>query len=160
MRYLMPLFIATLTFSLPLSEALAYPDYQSVPKSESGHQYMRLHHRSIIYFAPSKDTQVDTFLLGTFTNDCALKERDVVSMVVTKEGFSYPDWVGSIFDYATLSSFFNIKDGSHAAILIGKDGEEKRRWTDKIDWIQLQKHIDEMPLRQQESRLTKTRCSI
>jgi hypothetical protein len=103
---------------------------------------------------------VDTFLLGTFTNDCALKERDVVSIVVTKEGFSYPEWVASIFDYATLSAFFNIKEGSHAAILIGKDGEEKRRWSDKIDWTQLQEHIDEMPLRQQESLITKTRCSI
>lgn len=160
MRYSISLLIFTLLCSLPIGGVFAYPNYQSAPKSESGHQYMRLHHRSVIYFAPSRDTHVDTFLLGTFTNDCALKERDVVSIVVTKEGFSYPEWVASIFDYATLSAFFNIKEGSHAAILIGKDGEEKRRWSDKIDWTQLQEHIDEMPLRQQESLITKTRCSI
>lgn len=126
----------------------------------SGGHYQGLSHRSVMYFAPSKDVLVDEFLLGTLINECALDERDVVTMVITKDGFSSPSWVKETFDYHKLVKMYDIDDGDHTAVLIGKDGSEKLRWGPTTNWIQVKNTIDAMPMRRAEMARAASRCSI
>lgn len=125
-----------------------------------GDYSLSLSHRSLMFFAPSKDVHVDEFLLGTLINECALDERDVVTMVITKDGYSSPSWVKDTFNYNQLLDMYNIREGDHAAILIGKDGTEKLRWGATTNWHQVKQAIDEMPMRQAEMTRAASRCSI
>ena len=45
-------------------------------------------HRSVIYFAPSNDEHVKQFLLESIINDCNLEERDIVTLVITEDGYT------------------------------------------------------------------------
>ncbi|GAL29866.1 DUF4174 domain-containing protein [Vibrio maritimus] len=154
--------------SLVSATACGYPEYakeghQSDPHGSQyheGHLYHGLSHRSVMYFAPTKDVLVDEFLLGTLINECALEERDVVTMVMTKDGFSSPGWVKDTFDYSKLVKMYDIKEGDHKAILIGKDGTEKLRWGPTTNWIEIKDTIDAMPMRQAEMKRAASRCSI
>ncbi|CCN68628.1 DUF4174 domain-containing protein [Vibrio nigripulchritudo] len=117
-------------------------------------------HRSILYFAPSEDKYVRQFLYETLTNECALKERDVVTLVMTHDGFTEPSWLKLEFDVAKLAKIYRIDEKEHTAILIGKDGEEKYRWGKETDWSFINELIDSMPMRQREMRLQGSPCSI
>lgn len=147
----------TLAVSMLTSTAWAYPEYGSSYHEDSYHGFS---HRSVIYFAPSKDELVNRFLLGTLTNECELDERDVVTLVITSDGYSSPTWVKDTFDYSTLIKMYDVKEGEHAAVLIGKDGREKLRWEGETDWIKVKQTIDSMPLRQAEMKRAVSRCSI
>ncbi|MGF1773195.1 DUF4174 domain-containing protein [Vibrio maritimus] len=138
----------------------SYHNDQQDAEYHSGGYYQGLSHRSVMYFAPSKDVLVDEFLLGTLINECALDERDVVTMVITKDGFSSPSWVKDTFDYSKLVKMYDIREGDHTAVLIGKDGTEKLRWGPTTNWIQIKKTIDEMPMRRAEMARAASRCSI
>ncbi len=137
--------------------ACGYPEYGS-RHSEEVHYDMS--HRSVMYFAPSNDDKVKEFLLGTLTNECSLDEIDVVTLVITEDGFSSPAWVKETFDYSTLIKMYGINKGEHAAVLIGKDGSEKLRWGAKTDWALVKETIDAMPMRQAEMKRAASRCSI
>lgn len=140
-----------------------HSDYHSGQSGSAHHGsgfYQGLSHRSVMYFAPSKDVLVDEFLLGTLINECALDERDVVTMVITKDGFSSPSWVKEAFDYNMLVKMYDISEADHTAVLIGKDGTEKLRWGPTTNWIQVKKTIDAMPMRRAEMARAASRCSI
>lgn len=44
-------------------------------------------HRSVLYFAPENDEYVKQFLLETLMNECELEDRDVVTLVITEQGY-------------------------------------------------------------------------
>ncbi|KAA8679526.1 DUF4174 domain-containing protein [Vibrio gigantis] len=140
-----------LTMSLSINSALAYPAYShSKP----------LPHRSVIYFAPKEDSVVKEFLNEVLINNCQLDERDVVIMVIAESGYTVPSWLEEEFNLEAVTSIYEIPKGSHTAVLIGKDGKEKHRWSGKTDWQKITNIIDEMPMRQQEMQRQSSRCSI
>lgn len=140
-----------LIMSLTINSVLAYPAYShSKP----------LPHRSVIYFAPKEDSVVKEFLNEVLLNNCQLDERDVVIMVIAESGYTVPTWLEEEFNLEAVTSIYEIPKGSHTAVLIGKDGKEKHRWSGKTDWKQITNIIDEMPMRQQEMQRQGSRCSI
>ncbi|MEJ2763649.1 DUF4174 domain-containing protein [Photobacterium sp. MCCC 1A19761] len=118
------------------------------------------HHRSILYFAPQYDQHVQAFQREVLMNDCLLQERDVVTIVITHDGFNQPANLFSPEDIQMLTQKYNIAPDAHTAILIGKDGKEKHRWSEVTNWRYLTELIDSMPLRQQEMAMKTSRCAI
>jgi hypothetical protein len=116
-------------------------------------------HRSVIYFAPSYDKHVEQFLLETLINECELHDRDLITLVITEDGFTTPSWIEAYFDTKSLFTIFQVEQGSHTALLIGKDGDVKMRWGKKTDWKKVKQTIDLMPLRRQEKTSPYSPCS-
>ncbi|MCQ1060852.1 DUF4174 domain-containing protein [Photobacterium sp. DNB23_23_1] len=122
---------------------------------------MHWNHRSILYFAPEKDQHVNTFIKESLMHDCMLQERDIVVVVMTKDGFNKPTDVFSPEDVVRLEKLYNISRDSHTAILIGKDGLEKHRWNEQTNWQHISQLVDNMPMRKKEVAYTSnSRCSI
>ncbi|WP_194439210.1 DUF4174 domain-containing protein [Vibrio fluminensis] len=117
-------------------------------------------HRSVIFFAPSQDKHVEQFELETLLNDCALTTRDVVTLIITNDGYTQPTWVEEQFDLGMLYNLYHVKPDEHVAILIGKDGNEKMRWGKSTDWHKVKQTIDDMPMRQREMKDRQDPCSI
>ncbi|WP_146441388.1 DUF4174 domain-containing protein [Vibrio kanaloae] len=140
-----------LIMTLAISSALAYP--------ASSHTNS-LPHRSVIYFAPKEDSVVKEFLNEVLINNCQLDERDVVIMVIAESGYTVPTWLEKEFNLDAVTRIYKIPKGSHTAVLIGKDGKEKYRWSGKTDWQKITNIIDEMPMRQREMQRQSSRCSI
>ncbi|NOH79946.1 DUF4174 domain-containing protein [Vibrio sp. RE86] len=116
-------------------------------------------HRSVIYFAPTNDDHVKQFLLETLINECELQDRDLITMVVTEDGFTNPTWVKFEFNLKALFEVYQVKPGKHTTVLIGKDGHEKLRWGKQTDWNQVKQTIDSMPVRQYEMATQNNPCS-
>ncbi|NAZ97296.1 DUF4174 domain-containing protein [Vibrio toranzoniae] len=140
-----------LIMTLAISSALAYP--------ASSHTNS-LPHRSVIYFAPKEDSVVKEFLNEVLINNCQLDERDVVIMVIAESGYTVPTWLEEEFNLDAVTRIYKIPKGSHTAVLIGKDGKEKYRWSGKTDWQKITNIIDEIPMRQREMQRQSSRCSI
>lgn len=143
------LIIFALVWSLFSASTQAYPAYGK-----------HLPHRSLIYFSPSEDVMVKDFLKGVMLNNCQLAERDIMIMVIAEDGYTLPGWLVEELNVKDVSNVYNIPKGSHTAILIGKDGEEKLRWDGKTDWNGITNLIDEMPMRKQEMQRQQSRCNI
>ncbi|WP_036798172.1 DUF4174 domain-containing protein [Photobacterium marinum] len=116
-------------------------------------------HRSIVFFAPEKDEHVKAFMMQTLMNDCLLQERDIRTLVITKDGFNKPANLFSPEDIRHLRKKYKIKGNDHTTILIGKDGLEKHRWGETTNWIFITELIDKMPLRKVEMTSRPSRCS-
>ncbi|AJR08881.1 hypothetical protein H744_2c2218 [Photobacterium gaetbulicola Gung47] len=122
---------------------------------------MHWNHRSILYFAPEKDQHVKTFIKESLMHDCMLQERDIVVVVMTKDGFNKPADIFSPEDIVRLEKLYNISRNSHTAILIGKDGLEKHRWSEPTNWQHITQLVDSMPMRKKEIAYSpNSRCSI
>ncbi|MDF2154542.1 DUF4174 domain-containing protein [Vibrio sp. CAU 1672] len=117
-------------------------------------------HRSVLYFAPANDEHVKQFLLETLINECELTERDIVTLIITEDGFTKPDWLKQEFDTRILARIYRVEKGEHTAILLGKDGREKYRWGAETDWSFIKDLIDQMPLRKQEMQRQPSPCKI
>ncbi len=117
-------------------------------------------HRSILFFAPEKDRYVQDFIKQTLMNGCLLQERDIVTIIITRDGFNQPADLFSPKDIRFLEQKYNITQDTHTAILIGKDGLEKYRWGEITNWNHLTDLVDKMPLRQQEMTFRQSRCAI
>ncbi|MDN3611736.1 DUF4174 domain-containing protein [Vibrio ostreicida] len=116
-------------------------------------------HRSVIYFAPTNDEHVQRFLLETLINECELTDRDVITLVVTQDGFTIPTWLKREFDLTHMFHNYRIEPDKHTAILIGKDGAEKLRWGKKTNWEFIKETIDLMPMRRAEMAQRTSPCS-
>lgn len=127
----------------------AYPSYSS-----------HWAHRSVIYFAPSNDEHVKQFLLEALINDCELSERDIVTLVITADGFTAPSWVKEEFNLRRMFKIYRIAPSEHTAVLIGKDGIEKLRWGKETDWRYVLETVDLSPARQHEKTSNTSPCSI
>ncbi|PSW13501.1 hypothetical protein C9J01_11770 [Photobacterium rosenbergii] len=122
---------------------------------------MHWNHRSILYFAPEKDQHVNTFIKESLMHDCMLQERDIVVVVMTKDGFNKPSDVFSPEDIVRLEKLYKVSRNEHTAILIGKDGLEKYRWNEQTNWQHITQLVDSMPMRKKEIAYTSnSRCSI
>ena len=122
---------------------------------------MHWNHRSILYFAPEKDQHVNTFIKESLMHDCMLQERDIVVVVMTKDGFNKPSDVFSPEDIVRLEKLYKVSRNTHTAILIGKDGLEKYRWNEQTNWQHITQLVDNMPMRKKEIAYTSnSRCSI
>ncbi|MEX0334804.1 DUF4174 domain-containing protein [Vibrio tubiashii] len=142
---------AALLFTIALLNSTmswAYPSYSA-----------EWSHRSVIYFAPTNDEHVKQFLLETLINECELQDRDLITLVVTEDGFSMPKWVKHEFNLKALFNMYDVKPGSHTAVLIGKDGGEKLRWGKQTDWEHVKQTIDVMPMRRYEMAQKVSPCS-
>ena len=117
-------------------------------------------HRSILFFAPEKDQYVQEFMKQTLMNNCLLQERDIVTIIITRDGFNQPEDLFSPEDIRFLQQKYNITQDSHTAILIGKDGLEKHRWGEETNWRHITDLVDKMPLRQREMTYRQSRCAI
>ncbi|HDU8596938.1 TPA: DUF4174 domain-containing protein [Vibrio alginolyticus] len=117
-------------------------------------------HRSVLYFAPENDEYVKQFLLETLMNECELEDRDVVTLVITEQGYTFPAWLKEQFDLKMLARLYEVEKGSHTAILLGKDGLEKHRWGAETDWSFINNLIDQMPMRKQEMQRQQSPCKI
>ncbi|MCW8327892.1 DUF4174 domain-containing protein [Photobacterium sp. SDRW27] len=117
-------------------------------------------HRSILFFAPEKDHYVQEFIKQTLMNGCQLQERDIKTVIITRDGFNQPANFFSADDIRYLEQKYNIATDTHTAILIGKDGLEKYRWGEETNWNYLTELVDSMPLRQKEMSFRQSRCSI
>lgn len=140
--------LITATFFASLT-AFAYPTHE--------HYWA---HRSVILFAPTSDKHVDKFLLGALMNECEIEDRDVITLVITEDGFSEPVWVKHEFNLQAMFEIYQIQPGSYTSILIGKDGMEKSRWSGEIDWQNVNQLIDQMPMRKQEMAQSSSPCAI
>ncbi|EDP57619.1 DUF4174 domain-containing protein [Vibrio sp. AND4] len=141
--------ITLLLSCLLSSPALGYPAYAQ-----------HWAHRSVLYFAPENDDHVKQFLLEALMNECELEDRDVITLVIAEDGYTEPTWLKEEFDLNMLSKLYEIEQGQHTAILLGKDGEEKHRWGAKTDWQFINNLIDEMPMRKQELQQKRSPCAI
>jgi len=117
-------------------------------------------HRSILFFAPEKDQHVQEFIKQTLMNNCQLRERDIKTVIITRDGFNQPENLFSPKDIRFLEEKYNITSDVHTGILIGKDGLEKYRWGEVTNWNYLTEFIDNMPLRKKEMTFRPSRCSI
>nr|WP_319556433.1 DUF4174 domain-containing protein [uncultured Vibrio sp.] len=141
--------ILILLLGLVSPSAFSYPSYS---------QYWP--HRSLLFFAPENDARVKQFLLETLMNECELEERDVVTLVITEDGFTFPKGIKEELDLSGLSEKYDVKKGEYTAILLGKDGLEKYRWGAETDWQFINELIDEMPMRKQEMQSQSSPCKI
>ncbi|KHT63067.1 hypothetical protein RJ45_13810 [Photobacterium gaetbulicola] len=122
---------------------------------------MHWNHRSILYFAPEKDRHVNAFIKESLMHDCMLQERDIVVVVMTKDGFNKPSDVFSPEDIVRLEKLYKVSRNKHTAILIGKDGLEKYRWNEQTNWQHITQLVDSMPMRKKEIAYSpNSRCSI
>ena len=116
-------------------------------------------HRSVLYFAPSNDEHVQQLLMEALINECQLSDRDVVTIVVTADGFTIPGWVKEEFNIPALFRAYGANEKEHTAVLIGKDGNEKLRWGKKTNWKEVSQTIDAMPMRKREMKTRSSPCS-
>ncbi|EHR1281252.1 DUF4174 domain-containing protein [Vibrio parahaemolyticus] len=135
--------------SILSSTAISYP---------VGTQYWP--HRSVLYFSPENDDYVKQFLLEALMHECELVDRDVVTLVITEDGYTVPSWLKEEFDLKILAEIYSVKKGEHTAILLGKDGLEKYRWGAETDWQYINNLIDQMPMRKQEMQRQRSPCEI
>lgn len=117
-------------------------------------------HRSVLFFAPTNDAAVKQFLLEILMNECELNDRDVITLVIAEDGFTFPDYLKEELDLHDLAQRYKVKKGEHTTILVGKDGEEKYRWGAETDWQFINELIDGMPMRQQEMQRQSSPCQI
>ncbi len=117
-------------------------------------------HRSVLFFAPENDAAVKQFLLESLMNECELNDRDVITLVIAEDGFTYPDSLKEDLDLHNLAQKYQVEKGEHTAILLGKDGEEKYRWGAETDWKFINQLIDGMPMRKQEKQRQPSPCQI
>ncbi|WP_299015210.1 DUF4174 domain-containing protein [uncultured Photobacterium sp.] len=131
--------------------------------SASGFPYpidsIHWNHRSIVLFAPEKDEHVQAFIVETLMNDCLLQERDIKTVIITRDGFNQPANLFSPEDILLLRKKYNINSDGHTTILIGKDGQEKYRWGEETNWLYITELVDKMPLRKVEMASRPSRCS-
>ncbi len=91
--------------------------------------------------------------------ECELKDRDVVTLVITEDGFTVPNWVRDEFNLSGMFHVYGVTPGEHTAVLVGKDGTEKLRWGKKTNWESIKQTIDLMPMRQYEMKQGSSPCS-
>ncbi|NLS14577.1 DUF4174 domain-containing protein [Vibrio sp. SM6] len=146
-------FKSTCLVALALLTTALSSHSNAMPYSDPYHQpQFEWHHRAIFYFTPAYDDLVDQLELEALMHHCYLRELDVIVLIIKKDGQTKPDWIGHAFDIRTLHRYFEIDTDRHTAVLVGKDGMEKSRWHDSVDWPDMRYVINQTPSRQAELR--------
>lgn len=101
---------------------------------------------------PSSTEYVQQWQL-LYTRHADLEDRDLVVISLFEEEVGDVDGEPVEPEEAdTLRAQFRVKMGMAAALLIGKDGTEKRRFPMPVDPEALFRLIDSMPMRKDEMR--------
>jgi hypothetical protein len=108
--------------------------------------------RVLLVFAPSDDdTRFARQLALLHGHAAEMKDRDLVLVVNLVKGAAPAPYAADSDQLATRHRF-HIASDAFAAILLGKDGDEKLRAATPIAIEQLDRTIDAMPMRQQEMK--------
>ncbi|SHG76339.1 DUF4174 domain-containing protein [Ferrimonas marina] len=140
---------------LPLMLALGIPALLAYPVDS--HHW---NHRTIVYFAPQLDDQVDQFLLQAAMHECQLEDRQIHLMVLTPKGIVHPHDLVLAQDTEALMDRYQLDEAQHNAVLIGKDGGIKHRWQGATDWQKVAGWVDDMPMRKVEMAQRGDPCAI
>lgn len=140
------LFLISVLFT---GQAFSYPHYAVIEP-----------HRTLMFFAPSWDENVEAFERQVLIHRCQIKDRDLYTLVLDMGKLSDSKGVFSANEVLRLKSKYGIDSQAHIAVLIGKDGTEKARWATSVDINELISVIDAMPMRQAEIQKRGLRCSI
>ena len=110
--------------------------------------------RPLLLFGHSPDTtEYQEVLAQLKTLSAEIIDRDMVIIEVFDTGLVREDTKPlPAEDAEKLRKRFSVAKGSLTAILIGKDGGQKLRQTDRIDLAEIFALIDTMPMRQREMR--------
>jgi hypothetical protein len=117
-------------------------------------------HRPLLIFATHRsDPRVEALMHRLAMRDCELRDRDIVVALLVEQGQSRmsaellsPD------DAQSVRNRFGIEPGSFVALLVGKDGGEKRRDTELPDLDAVFAQIDGMPMRRNEMLARQNPC--
>ncbi|GGD19296.1 hypothetical protein GCM10011342_29960 [Aquisalinus flavus] len=141
--------IAGLAVSLALAATAKAQDRKSLDD-------YRWSHRPVLMFHDGKDAACLLCEMG-FRDEVAdgFIDRDIIFIEVTPDGTR--SWVdggsgGALAETPErLRERFGVEEASFTAILIGKDGGEKGRWTEPPSWEDdIFPLIDSMPMRRRE----------
>lgn len=83
------------------------------------------------------------------------KQRDLVLVGIQGSNPDVPTALLAPADDAPARKRFHVRPDQFTVILLGKDGGEKLRSHQPIEWEKLQSTIDAMPMRQDEMRGSK-----
>ncbi|MDY8110978.1 DUF4174 domain-containing protein [Fulvimarina sp. 2208YS6-2-32] len=112
--------------------------------------------RPLLVFAPDLAGRDVTRQLATFDAAMAgLETRDMAVLLVLASR-TRPSMLSGQpkpgAGNAALRAAYGIDPGAFAVILVGKDGDEKNRWTHAIDPAEIFDQVDGMPMRMREMR--------
>ena len=112
----------------------------AVPELES----YRWKQRPLLVFSPSAgDSRRAVQIQRVEAERAAFDERGMVLLEIVAGGDDSADGAG-------LRARFHVDEAAFAAVLIGKDGTAKGRWTEPVEMRELWEVIDAMPMRQRE----------
>lgn len=111
-------------------------------------------HRLLLVFAPTvEDTAYETQIALFAADSAALADRDLLLGHIFADGSSrIGEQVLTTADAKRLRQRFEVTPNQFAAILVGKDGTEKRRDEAPVKPDVIYAEIDAMPMRQREMR--------
>lgn len=138
----------TLIFCLALLACLALPG-RSLAMDLSAFQG---NSRLLLVFAPAfGDERLEAVDKLAHREMVEVLDRDLVIMSILPDG-GFADGPLSAEDARSLRREFAIPDGAFEMVLLGKDGEEKARYTTPEGLLEAFEDIDRMPMRQMEMR--------
>ena len=99
----------------------------------------RWNHRVVLLFAGAQGRALlETQRHALAAHEAGLSERDMVVLVSSEPG---------------LRRQVDVPAEGFAAVLVGKDGGVKRRWSNPVGFAELAAIVDAMPMRRDEIRL-------
>ncbi|MEI8610438.1 DUF4174 domain-containing protein [Enterovibrio sp. Hal110] len=128
--------------------ASAYPEYGFIKS-----------HRTLLFFAPSKDEKVEAFERQMLIHGCQMDDRDLHPVILNIQDLADSRGIFTPEEILEMYDKYRVANEEHIAVLIGKDGTEKFRWQQNVDIEELVKVIDEMPMRRREMTRQVSRCS-
>ena len=114
----------------------------------------RWRNRLLMVFSSSQeDSNYHSFLEELRDQQNGLRDRDILLFEIFEKGESRLDNSPLKNDSAEfLRRQFGIHPGQFCILLIGKDGEEKRRWQSRVALGVIFSVVDAMPMRQGEMK--------
>ncbi|MFD1703779.1 DUF4174 domain-containing protein [Methylopila henanensis] len=133
----------------------AFAAATSLPAVAEGLEAFRGKARPVVVFAPAPDAPQALDQLKRLRSDReGLESRDMPVFVVgpkrvtTLAGGSAP----ATLDASGLRAAYGVAEDAFAVVLVGKDGGEKLRSGEPLEAAKLFELVDEMPMRQRETR--------
>jgi hypothetical protein len=114
----------------------------------------RWKNRLLIIFSPYQgDPDYQSFMKEVQDEKNGVRDRDILVIEILEAGQSRSGSFPLKNDSADfLREYFGIHPGQFCILLIGKDGEEKRRWETMVGLEVIFSVVDAMPMRQKEMK--------
>jgi len=114
----------------------------------------RWRNRLLMGFSPSQDdSNYHSFMKEVRDQQNGLRDRDILVFEILEKGESRLGNSPLKKDSAVfLREQFGIPPGQFCILLVGKDGEEKRRWESMVGLGVIFSYVDAMPMRQREMK--------